>query len=105
MPKEVRSILFTAEETCSAVAGFLLGRIRGLNPYEVERVEMSVSESAVHARAFLHRSRQGEPAVLQPDELLSAVLLNADPVQPAQVEGNTVVHSAPMPTTTASLLA
>ena len=125
MAKEVRSILFTAEETRNAVSGFLLGRIRGLHPYAVEQVDIKVADGVVQAYAFMRRDRSDAPAVLDSQGLLTAVLMhcrgariplsnrsskrldisngclvltmsmNADPAPP-RVEGNTVVHSAPV---------
>lgn len=133
MAKEVRSILFTAEETRGAVASFLRRRVTGLSPYAVEHVDIWVSDGAVQAQAYMRRDRADAPAVLEPNELLSAVLLhcrhariplsnrsvkrldisngclvltmslNAEAAQP-RVEGNAVVHSAPVRSPTTSRL-
>ena len=74
--KRVRSILFTADETRSAVAAFLLRRRHARDPYAVECVDIKIADGAVQGCAYMRRDRGDEPAVLDPDELLAAVLMH-----------------------------
>lgn len=127
MAKEVRSILFTAEETRIAVGEFLRRRGHAVNPRPVECVDIKLADGAVEAYAYMRRDRSDPPALLDPNELMAAVLMhcrgariplsnraskrldvssgclvltmsmNADPAQP-RIAGNAVVHSNPLPT-------
>lgn len=73
MVQEVRSILFTAEECLEAVADALVVRVRGLRTEQVVRV--SLGTPAGTARATLRLGGVETVHVLEPSEMMSAILL------------------------------
>ena len=76
MAKEVRSILFTAEETRSAVAEFLRRRGGAAISGAVECVDIKVADGEVEAHAYARRDRGDAPAMLDANELLAAVTMH-----------------------------
>lgn len=122
MAREVRCVLFSAEETRSAVAELVIRRVPSLHPYAVERVEVSERDGTIAAAIQYGRGHTG-PSSLDSNELMSAVLmfcqqvriplsrrsakrlelvgselalimsLNERRAQP-RIEGGTVVHTA-----------
>ncbi len=74
MAQEVRSILFTADETHKAVVQLLMQRIRGLNPNWIDRIEVQLKDGAV--RAVVHFSKElSTSRPLDAHELMTALLL------------------------------
>ena len=76
MSKEVRCIMFSAEDTHAAVASFLGRKLKGLDPYAVHRVELSSQDGAVSARVSLSGERTGDAPTLDPNEIMAAMLMH-----------------------------
>lgn len=74
MAQEVRSILFTAEETRAAVMALLLQRFGALRPQQVERVELLLRDGSVHASIRLRTGFEARHE-LDAGELMGAILL------------------------------
>jgi hypothetical protein len=72
MAKEVRCIMFSAEEARAAVAVFLSRRTQGVARYVWDKVELSTTAGVVTALAASEKESIG----LDPNELLAAVLLH-----------------------------
>ena len=75
MAQEVRSILFTAEEIHSAVTHLLLQRIQGLQPHQIERVDIELRQGVLLATVRFCRAMNVK-RVLDTNELMSAVLMH-----------------------------
>jgi len=73
MSKEVRCIMFSADDTHAAVASFLGRKMKGLDPYAVERVELSSQDGAVSASVGLSGERAGDAPTLDSNEVMAAM--------------------------------
>lgn len=125
MPKEIRAILFTADEVRGVVEHFLQKGSAGPKQ-AVERVEIEIVKGALHGRV-LTRGSNAQPALLGPQDMMTAVLmycrllkiplssralkqlehasnglmltmsLNQEPSAP-RVNGSAIEYTAPLPT-------
>jgi hypothetical protein len=72
VPKEIRAILFTADEVRTVVDDFLR---KGAAGRKVQSVELEVVKGAVHGRARLGRGADAKLTVLGPQDMMTAVLM------------------------------
>lgn len=127
MPKELRAILFTADEVRSVIEHFMQKGAGGRKAHSVEKVELEIVKGALSARVQILGGADAKPPVFGPQDLMTAVLmycgflriplssralkqleiassglmltmsLNQDSSGP-RVTGNAIAYSAPMPT-------
>src|SRR5947209_840314 len=76
MSKEARSIMFAQEETRAAFAAFLGRKLKGVDPYTVEKVELSQHGGAVSAEVSVLAGQQIEASALDSNEVMAAMLMH-----------------------------
>ena len=76
MAKEVRCIMFSPEEVRTAVAGFMKRQMPKLNPYALERIDLSNASGVVSAKVVFSQELELDPSTLDGSDMLAAVLLH-----------------------------